>query len=68
MRKALKGIAGTAVLVAMAIGPVSASSAEVTWHCPPGTSDHHYCTKIVHCEKQGPRHHDCRRDGGRGDH
>jgi hypothetical protein len=59
-RKAPNLIAGVVTLVVLAMGPLSASSADVIWHCPPGTKDHHYCIKEIHCNKLGSRQHDCR--------
>ena len=61
-KKGLNLAAALATLVAMALGPIAASSADVVWQCSPGMKDHHYCTKVIHCEKSGYRHHDCRRE------
>jgi hypothetical protein len=60
MKKGLNRIVATCIFLTLALGPVSGSSAHVTWHCPPGVKDHHYCSKDVHCQKGGTQQHDCR--------
>lgn len=48
LKKALVLIAPVAVLAAVAIAPLSAS-ADTTYKCPKGVTNHAYCTKLVHC-------------------
>lgn len=62
MKTGLNRIVATAVFLTLALGPVSGSSAKVSWQCPPGTRDHHYCTKTIDCKKRGVQQHDCRKD------
>jgi PASTA domain len=50
IKKLLVLIVPVAAFAALAFGPLSASSADVIWHCPPGVKDHKYCTKLIRCK------------------
>jgi hypothetical protein len=71
IKKALVFIVPLAAVAAVMVAPMS-SSADTFFKCPPGVTDHHYCTKFKKCvvphlkgktvqqARVALRRHDCR--------